>query len=204
MWEDIKQCLQCITSLWTEPHSIRSGHVFQKFLSCVRKNVYSWNRHEGPYAQGASHLSETSLIIFADHRATETQNQLLADGGIERLPGGGGQCLVCGRAFSGLRNAKRHYHTVHLQENSPCRCPVCNKTFLRKELMKDHLRRKHKMYKDMYRHLVHGHPLIPSRLVQPILPTEPLPVEPTTIKIEDGAVSIMPCHRSMKKSWECS
>lgn len=78
----------------------------------------------------------------------------MATGGIERLAGGGGQCLVCGRAFSGLRNAKRHYNTVHLQENSPCRCPVCKKTFLRKELMKDHLRRKHKMYKDMYKNLL--------------------------------------------------
>ena len=83
------------------------------------------------------------------------QSSLSSDGGmIERLPGGGGQCLVCGRAFSGLRNAKRHYNTVHLQENSPCRCPVCKKTFLRKELMKDHLRRKHKMYKDMYKSLL--------------------------------------------------
>ena len=41
-----------------------------------------------------------------------------------------------------------------MQENSPCVCPVCNKTFIRKELMKDHLRRKHKMYKENYKDLV--------------------------------------------------
>lgn len=83
-------------------------------------------------------------------------DDLVADeceGGIEKLEGGGGQCNVCGRVFSGLRNAKRHFSTVHLQENSPCMCPVCKKLFIRKELMKDHLRRKHKMYKDMYKSL---------------------------------------------------
>ena len=74
--------------------------------------------------------------------------------GITRLEDGGGRCNYCGRTFSGLRNAKRHFSTVHLQENSPCTCPVCNKGFIRRELMKDHLRRKHNMYKDMYKDLV--------------------------------------------------
>ena len=69
------------------------------------------------------------------------------------MEGGGGQCNVCGRSFSGLRNAKRHFSTVHLHENSPCLCPVCKKSFIRKELMKDHLRRKHKMYKENYKTL---------------------------------------------------
>ena len=41
-----------------------------------------------------------------------------------------------------------------MQENSPCVCPVCNKAFIRQELMKDHLRRKHKMYRENYAHLV--------------------------------------------------
>ena len=75
----------------------------------------------------------------------------IPEGGVLKLPDGGGQCSLCGRSFSGLRNAKRHFSTVHLQENSPCLCPVCKKTFIRKELMKDHLRRKHKMYKAMYK-----------------------------------------------------
>jgi len=80
-----------------------------------------------------------------------TKEGQIPEGGVLKLPDGGGQCSLCGRSFSGLRNAKRHFSTVHLQENSPCLCPVCKKTFIRKELMKDHLRRKHKMYKAMYK-----------------------------------------------------
>jgi len=77
----------------------------------------------------------------------------IPEGGVVKLDNGGGQCSLCGRSFSGLRNAKRHFSTVHLQENSPCMCPVCHKTFIRKELMRDHLRRKHKMYKATYKTL---------------------------------------------------
>jgi len=82
---------------------------------------------------------------------TKDADHQIPEGGVVKLPDGGGQCNLCGRTFSGLRNAKRHFSTVHLQTNSPCMCPVCKKTFIRKELMKDHLRRKHKMYKAMYK-----------------------------------------------------
>lgn len=115
-------------------------------VSRVREKVQALGDCEGSFAQKAQHLPipSYSLKLFAE----------LYGGGIVRLPGGGGQCSVCGRSFSGLRNAKRHFSTVHMQENSPCTCPVCKKPFIRKELMKDHLRRKHKMYKDTYKALV--------------------------------------------------
>ena len=126
-------------------------------------------------------------LLLADPLVKSNQSNNSSDGGmIERLPGGGGQCLVCGRAFSGLRNAKRHYNTVHLQENSPCRCPVCKKTFLRKELMKDHLRRKHKMYKDMYKSLL-GYPTkTTSSQVQPKI-ENPEILRPETVLHEGGS-----------------
>ena len=43
---------------------------------------------------------------------------------------------------------------MHLQEDVPSACPICRKVFIRKELMKDHLRRKHKLYKQSYKSIL--------------------------------------------------
>ncbi len=76
--------------------------------------------------------------------------------GILRLESGRGQCSICGRVFSIMRNARRHFTTMHMQKDTPIGCPICKKVFIRKELMKDHLRRKHKLYKETYNNILNN------------------------------------------------
>lgn len=63
--------------------------------------------------------------------------------GVASKRDGGGCCLTCGKTYSLLRNAKRHYQEVHLSTNQVFKCKFCGKVFNRKRYRDEHLSKKH-------------------------------------------------------------
>ena len=53
------------------------------------------------------------------------------------------ECRVCGRKFTQLKNLTRHSKGAHGVETF--QCDVCSKTFKRKDYLKHHLRKVHKV-----------------------------------------------------------
>jgi uncharacterized C2H2 Zn-finger protein len=63
----------------------------------------------------------------------------------------GNQCLICGKVFATPGSAKRHFDMTHLdmaEKSQPCF--ECGKRFRHSQLLKDHLRKTHNIYKAQY------------------------------------------------------
>ncbi len=68
--------------------------------------------------------------------------------------GTGGQCLECGRCFSQVGHARRHYDLVHKQSDLEFGCHICNKTFKHMTYLTHHLRQSHGIYqRDIAQHM---------------------------------------------------
>ena len=63
----------------------------------------------------------------------------LAGEGIARTNKGSGKCLQCGKIFSRLTSARRHFQAQHLQVI----CPLCSCTFYGTTLLEKHERNVH-------------------------------------------------------------
>lgn len=57
-------------------------------------------------------------------------------------------CMVCGKGFTILTNARRHVRTMHFgQGQGQFECPTCGKGFGKQRSYDDHMRRVHRVYK---------------------------------------------------------
>jgi uncharacterized C2H2 Zn-finger protein len=75
------------------------------------------------------------------------------EGRIARTQGDKGLCLQCGKIFSTLGSARRHFNMTHVTRASgtvPPPCPICGKQFRHIETLKDHLRKLHQVYQAQY------------------------------------------------------
>eukprot|EP00095_Tigriopus_kingsejongensis_P006100 maker-scaffold691_size110934-snap-gene-0.34 protein:Tk06100 transcript:maker-scaffold691_size110934-snap-gene-0.34-mRNA-1 annotation:"longitudinals lacking" len=86
---------------------------------------------------------ETTLSAAGSPSWTNGEVVRLADGR-------GGQCLRCGKGFALFVTAVRHFKLSHFEsENLPC--PYCQSVMRTKSYLKDHLRRKHKVYQGPFK-----------------------------------------------------
>ena len=66
--------------------------------------------------------------------------QTVAEGeGIARTDKGSGKCLQCGKIFSRVTSARRHFQALHLQVI----CPLCTCSFYGNTLLEKHMRHVH-------------------------------------------------------------
>ena len=77
---------------------------------------------------------ETKLGLY--HVAGQT----VAEGeGIARTDKGSGKCLQCGKIFSRVTSARRHFQSQHLQVI----CPLCSCSFIGNTELERHMRNLH-------------------------------------------------------------
>jgi len=65
-------------------------------------------------------------------------------GGIVKIDGGGHACMTCGRHFSDLGNARRHFRLKHMA-NEKAICHICGKSFKNVLYRNEHRAREHKI-----------------------------------------------------------
>jgi hypothetical protein len=64
-----------------------------------------------------------------------------------RLPDKTGQCLVCGKRFSYVDSARRHYNLVHVaRSDQSVTCHVCSGQFRNLIYLRNHLRTSHGIF----------------------------------------------------------
>ena len=61
-------------------------------------------------------------------------------------------CGICGKEFTSVGSARRHVQFSHMESGAQGTppCFVCSKTFKHLSILKDHLRKRHKVYHAEY------------------------------------------------------
>ena len=67
------------------------------------------------------------------------------------LKTGGYQCLLCGKLFSIIYNAKRHIENVHESIDRRVSCHICQSIYKNKSVLENHLRKDHGIYRSNFK-----------------------------------------------------
>ena len=82
----------------------------------------------------------------------ETQNEA-SDELLVQLSDGKVACLKCGKHLSSIHSAKRHFISVH-QQNEQAQCRVCQKTFKNIQTRDSHSRQAHGVTNSMLKNAI--------------------------------------------------
>ena len=58
------------------------------------------------------------------------------------------RCRECGQCFTNSNNAHRHVRTLHMEVGGFFQCALCDKVFEKVRSFDDHMRLKHRVYKN--------------------------------------------------------
>lgn len=85
-------------------------------------------------------------MSFSDEAA------ILSRGKVVKVPNGG-KCLLCGKVYTTLGYAQRHFSMVHVDVGPRLNCNICNKTLKHEASLNHHLRIQHGIYQSGSGHL---------------------------------------------------